>query len=63
MIDYYETKLSQDLGHIQLVCSVNDDKYEDIMSYNDIINHIGKQEDQDIFCKSKLIVSHEGPLI
>ena len=37
------TKLSQDPGHIQIVCSVNDDQNDDIISYNDTMNHITNQ--------------------
>ena len=43
MIDYHETKVAQDPGHTQLICSVNDDQYEDIISYNVIINNISNQ--------------------
>ena len=32
------------------------------MSYNDIINHISNQEDEDIVWKFKYMFSHEGPL-
>ena len=33
------------------------------MSYNDIINNITKQEDEDIAWKLKCIIAHEGPPI
>ena len=62
MIDNHKTKLEKDPDHIQFICSVDDDQYKDIMSYNDIISHITKQEDENIVWKFKRIVSHEGPL-
>ena len=34
---YHETKLAQDPGYTQFICSVSFDK--GIMSYNEIINH------------------------
>ena len=30
---------SQDPGHMQFLCSINDDKYEEVMSCNGMINH------------------------
>ena len=53
---------SQEPGHIHFICSVNYDNYEDIMSYNYIINHIVKHEDKEIVCKFKYTVAHEVPL-
>ena len=32
------------------------------MSYNNIINHITNQEDEDIVWKLKRMIAHEGPL-
>ena len=62
MIDNHKTKLEKDPDHTQFICSVYDYQYIDIMSYNDIISHITKQEDENIVWKFKRIVSHEGPL-
>ena len=61
MIDEHEIKLAQDPGHIQFIYFVNDDKYEEIMPYNDIINNIANQDYEGIVCKFKRIVDHEGP--
>ena len=63
MVYNHETKLAQKPSYIQFACSVNYYQYENIMSYNGIINNISNQEDQDIVCKFKFIVAHEGPLI
>ena len=40
------------------MCSVSYDQYENIMSYNDIKNHIAEHEDEDIVQGVKCIVSH-----
>ena len=32
MIDDHETQGSQEPGHIQFICSINDDQYEEFMS-------------------------------
>ena len=43
MTDEHETKVAQDLGHIQFISPINDDWYEDIISFNNINNHIVRQ--------------------
>jgi hypothetical protein len=51
----------------QFVCSVNDDDYNEILSYNELMDYIkkDKQQHQDKdgngFWNFKHIVSHEGP--
>ena len=47
---------------MRFVCSVNDDKYEEIMTYNQILNHIEQSEEDSIVWRFKRIVGHEGPL-
>jgi hypothetical protein len=52
---------------MQFVCSVNDDNYEEILSYNELMDYIEKdkqqQQDEDGngFWNFKHIVGHEGP--
>ena len=36
----YDDKLKDDPDHIKFVCSVNDEKYEEMLSYNEILQHI-----------------------
>ena len=62
IVDYHEAKSAQYPGHTQSICYVNDDQYEKIMSYNDIINHIKNQEDEDIGGRFKCIVAHKTTL-
>ena len=38
----YDNKLRDDPDHIKFVCSANDDKYEEILSYNEILQNIEK---------------------
>jgi hypothetical protein len=66
-IGKHEHELFRQPGHIQFVCSVNDDDYEEIFSYDELINYIenDKQQHQDKdstgFWNFKHIVGHEGP--
>ena len=62
MIYHHKQNLSQDPGNNQLICSVNDDQYQGIMLYNNIMNHIVNHEDEYIVWKFKHIFGHEGPL-
>ena len=49
----HEIKLAKYPGHNELICSVHDYQYKDIMSYNDIINNISNQYYEDIVWKFK----------
>ena len=57
-----EQQIANDPGMIKFRCSVNDDQYEDIVTYNEILNHIEKDETDEGVWKFKCISAHEGPL-
>ena len=48
---------------MKFLCSVNNDQYEEVLSYNDILNHINidKADDERVW-QFKRITAHEGPL-
>jgi hypothetical protein len=66
-IGKHERELFRQPGHVQFVCSVNDDNYEEILSYNELMDYIEKDEQQhqdkdgNGFWNFKHIVSHERP--
>jgi hypothetical protein len=66
-IGKHECELFRQPGHVQFVCSVNDDDYEEILSYNELMDYIEKDEQQhqdedgNGFWNFKHIVSHKGP--
>jgi hypothetical protein len=44
-------------------CSVNDDQYEEILSYNEILNSLEAEEDGETkVWKFRWIKAHQGPL-
>jgi hypothetical protein len=46
-----------------LKCLVGEDKFEEILSYNEVMQHIEKDDDDgETFWKYKWISGHEGPL-
>jgi len=61
-IEDHEDTLAHHPEHLQFLCSINDDAAEEIMSYNDILAHIQRDEDSNIVWKFRRITSHEGPL-
>jgi hypothetical protein len=66
-IGKHERELFRQPGHVQFVCSINDDDYEEILSYNEPMDYIEKDEQQhqdkdgNGFWNFKHIVGHEGP--
>ena len=61
-----EEQLAKHPDCIKFVCSVNDDMYEEVLTYNMILEYITKNEEQDddqaIVWKFKRIAGHQGPL-
>ena len=58
----YEQKVSKHPSHIQFKCSVNNDAYEDILSYIQIMDHLNRDDDNPVAWKFKSIIAHQGPL-
>ena len=61
-IDNHNTKVQDNPELKRFKCSINNDEYEEILTYNQILRHIQKDQESDILWKFKEIVSHEGPL-
>jgi hypothetical protein len=62
-IEDYDANTEKNLEQRRFVCLVlNDDKYEEIMTYNQIMDHIEHSEEDAIVWRFKQIIGHEGPL-
>jgi hypothetical protein len=63
-IEDYKKGLNDDPERTKFLLSVNGDTYEDVMAYNDLMNHIELQQSQvdDQTWRYKRIISHSGPL-
>ena len=46
---------------VKFKCSVNNDAYEEVLSYNQILEYLAK-DDNDIVWKFQEIIGHQGPL-
>jgi hypothetical protein len=44
-LEDHEANLGKELDHSQLVCSANDNQFEDIISYQELLNSLEAQED------------------
>lgn len=63
VISSHEHYIDQDSVSIQFRCSVNNDKYEEIMSYNQIIDYLNKDSNDDpVVWRFSKIIGHQGPL-
>lgn len=59
----HEEELGQDEDHKLFWCSVSDEQYKEILSYNKIMNSLEEEEDGETkVWKFRRIKSHQGPL-
>jgi hypothetical protein len=57
-----EQELEDNPEQIKFVCSMNNNTFEDILAYSDIIQHLKQDEDDSHIWKFRRITAHEGPL-
>lgn len=57
----HEQDLANDPDRIHFLCSVNDDQFEEIMSYNDLKNSIEEDGESNVW-KFRRITAYQGPL-
>ena len=59
----HESAKTQTSDHVKFQCSINDDAYEDLISYNEMMDYIQKNAENDqILWWFKHIIGHQGPL-
>jgi hypothetical protein len=62
-VEDHQQRVTDNPKHIQFQCSVYNYQYEEIMAYNDIIERIEQDDDEDTTVwKYQRITAHEGPL-
>ena len=57
-----ENQLANQPEWVKFRCSVNDEQYDEIVTYNDILNHIEPENTELGTWKFKSITAHQGPL-
>ena len=60
-IEDHERNLASNSERTHFLCSVNDDQFEEIMSYNDLLRSL-EDDGEGIVWKFKRISAHQGPL-
>ena len=50
-LEDHEADLEKNPTRIKFVCSVNDDQFEEVLAYNEVLDHIQRDEDSDIVWK------------
>ena len=58
----HKNKLERDPDRIKFICSFNNDEYEEIVTYNEIMNHIEKDNEDPQMWKFRRITAHKAPL-
>ena len=62
MIENHEHATTNSNEHVRFRCSINNDQYEEIISYGEVLRHLNKDEEQEILWKFKRITGHQGPM-
>ncbi|MEL7196406.1 MAG: reverse transcriptase domain-containing protein, partial [Bacteroidota bacterium] len=62
MVEDHESSVEENPTRIKFVCSMNDDKVQEILTYNKVMDFISKQNEDDTLWKFKRITAHQGPL-
>ena len=61
-IKNHEENTKQSSVHTKFKIQHNNDKYEEIITYNELMDYLNKLEDGAIMWELRHIVSHQGPL-
>jgi hypothetical protein len=63
-ISDHESNVRHSDDHVKFRISVNEDEYEEIITYNDLMDFIEKNQENDaIVWRFRRIVGHQGPLL
>ena len=60
-IEEHEQGLAKEPERIKFLCTVNEDQFGEILSYNDQLSHL-EEDDENHVWKFKRITAHQGPL-
>ena len=61
-IETHEDQLTKQPEHIKFRCSIKDDQYKELLTYQEIMDYINEDEKNPVYWKFKRITAHEGPL-
>jgi hypothetical protein len=61
-IEDSDRELEEHPERVKFVCSMNNDAFEDIVAYSNILQHLERDEDDQHVGRFRRITAHEGPL-
>jgi hypothetical protein len=61
-IEDHEWNLCKDDNRIHFLCFINDDQFEEIMSYNDLLSSLEEDGETNTVWRFRRITGHQGPL-
>jgi hypothetical protein len=61
-VEDHDLDVAADKDRVKFLCSMNNDAFEEIVSYNEILQFLEKDDPEDNVWRFKRITSHEGPL-
>ena len=62
LLEDHDANVNKNPTKIKFLCSVNNDQCEEVIAYNEILQFLEKDEEDDVVWKFKSIIGHEGPL-
>jgi hypothetical protein len=62
LLEDHESRVQDNPTRIKFLCKYDEDKAEEIFTYNQVLDHITRDPETDIVWQFKKIVSHQGPL-
>ena len=62
-IDDHQRGLHSDPVRVKFRCTVNDEEFEELITYNELMDSIAKDETEEGLWKFKSITAHQGPLL
>jgi hypothetical protein len=63
MTEDHDYKLENNKNRIKFLLSNNEDTIEEIITYNQLLDYLAKDDNNDIIWNFKLVASHQSPLI
>ena len=61
-IKEYQDSVDNSPTNVKFKCSMNNDSYEDILTYNQVMEYLSQDNDEGIVWKFKDIIGHKGPI-
>ena len=62
LIEDHENDVDKNPTRIKFLCSINNDTAEEVITYNQLLEYITRDEENPVVWKFRRITSHQGPL-